>query len=62
MWIPHEKKKKKKKKKKIVAVYFFSGQNYALSMSYGPLEKYGCNLVSRISKKTIETRALKHDV
>ena len=50
IWIPHE---------KIADTYFFLRQDYAPFLSYGPLKKYGWNLVSKISKKTIEARALK---
>ena len=42
IWIPHE---------KIADTYFFSWQDYAPFLSYGPLKKYGCNLVSKISQK-----------
>ena len=45
IWIPHE---------KIADTYFFSWQDYAPFLSYGPLKKYGCNLVSKISQKLLK--------
>ena len=36
---------------------FFSRQDYAPFLSYCSLKKYGCNLVSKISKKTLEARS-----
>ena len=33
---------------------FFSQQDYAPFLSYGPLKKYGCNLVSKISQKLLK--------
>ena len=32
----------------------FSWQDYAPFLSYGPLKKYGCNLVSKISQKLLK--------
>ena len=43
--IPHE---------KIADTYFFSWQDYAPFLSYGPLKKYGWNLVSKISQKLLK--------
>ena len=45
VWIPHE---------KIADTYFFPLQDYAPFLSYGPLKKYGCNLVSKISEKLLK--------
>ena len=45
IWIPHE---------KIADTCFFSWQDYAPFQSYGPLKKYGCNLVSKISQKLLK--------
>ena len=45
VWIPHE---------KIADTYFFSHQDYAPFLSYGPLKKYGWNLVSKISQKLLK--------
>ena len=42
-------------------MYFFSPQDNVPFLSYGPLKKYGCNFVSKISKKTVEAKALKLD-
>ena len=42
IWSPHE---------KIADMCFVSQQDYALFLSNGPLKKYGCSLVSKISKK-----------
>ena len=36
------------------AEFLFSGQDYAPFLSYGPLKKYGCNLVSKISQKLLK--------
>ena len=33
---------------------FFSYQDYAPFLSYGPLNKYGWNLVSKISQKLLK--------
>ena len=54
LWIPNRKKKKKK-----ADTYFSFWQDYAPFLSYGPLKKYECNIVSKIFKKTIKARALK---
>ena len=35
-------------------IFFFSPQVYASFLSYGPLKKYGCNLVSKISQKLLK--------
>ena len=43
--VPHE---------KIADTYFFSWQDYAPFLSYVPLKKYGCNLVSKISQKLLK--------
>ena len=40
-------------KKKLIRI-FFSRQDYAPFLSYGPLKKYGCNLVSKISQKLLK--------
>ena len=45
VWIPHE---------KINDMYFYSHQAYAPCLSYGPLKKYGWNLVSKISQKLLK--------
>ena len=45
VWIPHE---------KIADTYFFSHQDYAPFLSYGPLKKYGWNLVSKVSQKLLK--------
>ena len=39
---------------KIADMYFFFQQDYAPFLSYGPLKKYGCNLVSKISQKLLK--------
>ena len=39
---------------KIADTYFFSWQDYAPFLSYGPLKKYGCNIVSKISQKQLK--------
>ena len=45
IWIPQE---------KIANKYFFSRRDYAPFLSYGPLKKYGCSLVSKIFKKLLK--------
>ena len=45
IWIPHE---------KIADPYFFSDQDYAPFLSYGPLKKYGWNLFSKLSQKLLK--------
>ena len=45
IWILHE---------KIADLYFFSHQDYAPFLSYGPLKKYRWNLVSKISQKLLK--------
>ena len=35
-------------------IFFFSWQDYSLSQSYGPLKKYRCILVSKISQKQLK--------
>ena len=42
----NKKTNKQKKKKKKMTHIFFSYQDYAPFLSYGPLKKYGWNLVS----------------
>ena len=44
-WIPHE---------KIADTYFFSYQDHAPFLSYGPLKKNGWNVVSKFSKKLLK--------
>ena len=39
---------------KIADTYFFSYQDYAPLLSYGPLKKYECILVSKISQKLLK--------
>ena len=45
IWIYHE---------KIADTYFFSLQDYAPFLSYGPMKKDGCNLVNKISQKLLK--------
>ena len=45
VWIPHE---------KIADTYFFSRQDLAPFLSYGPLKKYGWNLFSKLSQKLLK--------
>ena len=45
LWIPHE---------KIADTYFFSDQDYAPFLNYGPLKKYGWRLVSKVSRKLLK--------
>ena len=45
VWILHE---------KVAVTYFFPRQDYAPFLSYGPLKKYGWNLVSKISQKLLK--------
>ena len=45
VWIPHV---------KIADTYFFFYQDYAPFLSYGPLKKYGWNLVIKISQKLLK--------
>ena len=44
VWIPHEK----------IADTYFPHQDYAPFLTYGPLKKYGWNLVSKIAKKLLK--------
>ena len=39
---------------KIADAYFFSHQDYAPFLSYGPMKKYGWNLVSKVSQKLLK--------
>ena len=39
---------------KIADTYFFSDQDYAPFLSYGPLKKYGRNLFSKLSQKLLK--------
>ena len=50
IWIPHE---------KIADMYFFSYQDYAPFLSYGPFEKIWMNFCQQNISKAIEARALK---
>ena len=50
VWIPHE---------KIADTYFFSYQDYAPFLSYGPLKKIWMNSCQQNISKAIEARALK---
>ena len=50
IWIPHE---------KIADMYFFSYQDYAPFLSYGPLIKIWMNSCQQNISKAIEARALK---
>ena len=50
IWIPHE---------KIAEMYFFSYQDYAPFLSYGPLKKIWMNSCQQNISKAIEARALK---
>ena len=45
VWIPH---------KKIADTYFFPRQDFTPFLSYGPLKKYGWNLVSKVSQKLLK--------
>ena len=51
VWIPHEK----------IADIFFSDQDYAPFLSYGPLKKIGMESFQQAISKTIEARALKFE-
>ena len=52
IWIPLE---------KIADTYFFSYQDNAAFLSYGPLKKYGWNLVRKKNSKPIAAKALKFE-